>query len=362
MVLVPGEAAARGRTGLGRNHPGGATSASALAEGAAQHAGRFAGPPIGPGSDRVGAAHGSGEGMALEHGGAESGEHQRSAARPPDVQCGDDGHRLGRERRVERRGAHDTAQDQRDAARTPPPINKDQYLNARRLLRQHPKEEVFLLLMWSFAARAADIGGLQMEDLHVKGCSVAATIRRGKGAKFRGPYPVATTMAAEDAALLRRHCAQHRPADRLFLDLASVRAAVSSALRRTLPGACLPSVRKGAARHLVAHGVPEAEVARLTGHTRLDTLRRYLGYAENLTTEAREAQQRTVLLAPGPRPEAEIVTGEGRGHHPLQKIAAVAPPLLPSSASETRTSGERSARSKVFRPGSGGTGTPGPCT
>ncbi len=236
----------------------------------------------------------------------------------------------------------------------PPPVSKEEYLAARRTLRTCPQQECFLLLMWTFAARAADIGGIQVEDLVMENTGrIAATIRRGKGAKFRGPYPVAAILSLEDLALLRRHSASKRKDERLFIGLPEIRAAVAAALRSALSGAALPSVRKGAARHLVSSGVPETDVARLTGHTRLDTLRRYLGYAENLTTEARQAQEMTLPLARGPRQTGETSTAADASPHHPPNIAGGERQLSRSLACERKTCGAPSAPSKVDRRASG---------
>lgn len=245
----------------------------------------------------------------------------------------------------------------------PPPINKEQYLAARRILRPDTQHETFLLLMWSFAARAADIGGLNAEDVVIaEGGRIAATVRRGKGAKFRGPYPVAAVATMEDAALLARHMATRRPHERLFFGLPEIRSAVAKALQKALPGAGLPSVRKGAARHLVASDVPEHDVARLTGHTRLDTLRRYLGYAQNLTTEARAAQENTRPLAPGHRRTDVIPSAAAAEPHQQKNVAGGEPQLSQNLACARRTSGERSVVFKELTPESGGRRILGPCT
>jgi integrase len=89
--------------------------------------------------------------------------------------------------------------------------------------------------------------------------AVAMTIRKGKGARFRGPYGVASAVSKEN--------------------------------REKSAPQWVPSIRKGAARHLAAAGVPETDIARLMGHSRLDTLRRYLGYSKHLTTDAIKAQK-----------------------------------------------------------------------
>jgi hypothetical protein len=58
---------------------------------------------------------------------------------------------------------------------------------------------------------------------------------------------MAAVITAADAALLARHLSARRLQDRLFFGLPEIRAAVAQALKKILPEACLPSVRKGAA-------------------------------------------------------------------------------------------------------------------
>jgi hypothetical protein len=74
------------------------------------------------------------------------------------------------------------------------------------------------------------------------------------------------------------------------------------------------------------------EVARLTGHTRLDTLRRYLGCAENLTAEARQAQQNTAPLnatPPGHQQTAlTLQAGDASPHQPWSDAVGERPQWL----------------------------------
>lgn len=178
----------------------------------------------------------------------------------------------------------------------PEPIRIDQYLAARRsLATTSPVASLYLGMMWSFAARAGDISNLQARDVTFSAQKedgsypVSLTVRRGKAAKMRGPYPLGTLMTAEDASLLHSLVVEKTNRGRLFPDNA-VRELVRAALKAVSPGSALPSVRKGALRHITEMGVPEDQIMRLSGHTRADTLRRYLGYGLHLTWEAVVAQ------------------------------------------------------------------------
>jgi len=179
----------------------------------------------------------------------------------------------------------------------PPPLTFEQMQKARALLRHQPQAEMLLVLMWALAARASDVCGINAQDVHLKRPDrFSCTIRRGKGAKFRGPYPAATTLSPDDYGDLMKLLSQRRPDERLLTQQDALRNAVRKAIKEVAPGASLPSVRKGAARHMIECGMSEKAVMALLGHTRTDTFRRYLGYAEHLTREARRAQRQTRCL------------------------------------------------------------------
>lgn len=188
---------------------------------------------------------------------------------------------------------------EREAETHPPaPLHVDE-MNAayKELCRTHPTAALYLRLTWHCAARAGDTGSILTRDVHISELSetsptalVSITIRYGKGAKFRGPYAVGTRLQRADAALLLKLVHSRRPTQRLFADVKALRDQVRVAIRKANPKAALPSIRKGSARHMAAHGVSESDLMRITGHTRPDTLRRYLGYGLQLTKEAAAAR------------------------------------------------------------------------
>lgn len=184
----------------------------------------------------------------------------------------------------------------------PPPITRDQFEAARATLFGDTRAWLFLTLLWRFAARGGDIAGLNAQDVtlgdtarsgHVK---ITLTIRRGKGARFRGPYPSPSVLTPPEASQLQHLLAPLMPTDRLFPDASRLSNRCRGAIKTVLPAASIPSVRKGAARDLAARGIPEQEIARIMGHKNLDTLRKYLGYGENSTVETTELQERLAKL------------------------------------------------------------------
>lgn len=180
----------------------------------------------------------------------------------------------------------------------PPPINIVQYHQARQHLIQQPIPSLYLGMMWAFAARAGDIGQLRASDIHFNPTEDAAaptvrvslTVRRGKGARFRGPYTLASRLLRGDASLLQQLVTRRGPRQLLFSPLGPLKDTVRAALRVFCPQAALPSIRKGATRCLANNAATDEEVMRLTGHTRPATLQRYLGYGRHLTAEAVAAQ------------------------------------------------------------------------
>eukprot|EP00796_Vickermania_ingenoplastis_P000606 gene606-biopygen501 len=146
--------------------------------------------------------------------------------------------------------------------------------------------------MWACAARPGDIDQLRARDVHI-GESLSPgtvrfqlTIRRGKGARFRGPYVIPSVLSRQDASLLQGLLSRlATPDSRLFTDPTGVRIAVRRAIQSANSAAALPSLRKGAARALADGGMSEEALMRITGHTRVDTLRRYLGYGLHTTAE-----------------------------------------------------------------------------
>ncbi|ORC90002.1 TATE DNA Transposon [Trypanosoma theileri] len=188
--------------------------------------------------------------------------------------------------------------ENREPTNPPAPVTYEQMKKAHAALeRECPIAALYLMMMWCCAARAGDIATLLKKDVRVEQTTesdsltdLTMTIRYGKGAHFRGPYPVATILPRKDASVLQQVLNDRLRKQRLFPDAKALRDRVLQALRNENVLSSLPSVRKGSARHMAAQGVPEEQIMRLTGHTRLETLQRYLGYGHQLTREAELAR------------------------------------------------------------------------
>lgn len=195
----------------------------------------------------------------------------------------------------------------------------------RELRRKSPAAALYVTLMWCTAARAVDIERLQIrdvlftqpapeatpqdsvvaeqatertdltrvaEELGAEMVNITVHMKRGKGAHFRGPYTVFTALPRQEAAVLAELLATRRSALRLFPHIAQLRTEALGVICRVQPGAEMPSVRKGSIRFLAEKGLTQEELMRLTGHTRLETLLRYLGDGRRPTREEGERQAR----------------------------------------------------------------------
>eukprot|EP00796_Vickermania_ingenoplastis_P011491 gene11491-biopygen8342 len=166
-------------------------------------------------------------------------------------------------------------------------------------------------MMWALAARAGDVGALRKKDVTLSDQprqdgthSLGIVQKFGKGTRFRGTYWPASTLVQEEAAELKRQLNARSMGQKLFPfeEETELRTAVRTALQRQNRESALPSVRKGAIRHLAAQGVSEEDLMRLTGHKRVETLYRYIGHGLPITKEAVAAQDSAARVHhPAPR-------------------------------------------------------------
>lgn len=180
----------------------------------------------------------------------------------------------------------------------PAPVSLEQYSKAVSELRQtSARAALFLSMMWALAARAGDVTSLRVKDV-----ALASEVRLdgtvplgieqkyGKGTRFRGTYWPASTLHQEEASELRKAMSLRTASQRIFGDAEELKTRIRAALHRHNREAALPSVRKGAIRHLAKQGVSEEVLMRLMGHKRVETLYRYLGHSLPVTREGVAAQ------------------------------------------------------------------------
>ena len=195
-----------------------------------------------------------------------------------------------------------------------------------------PAARLFAQLLWSFAARAGDMRQVHPADVQVDDRYVTLTYRRGKAAAFWGPTAVRSVIDEDIRRRLRTHLAG-LPRDTTTIFSLATQATLSRALRPT--PFCLRSIRRGSLLELAAAGVTDERLCLLSGHKRLDTLRRYLGWGAASATQTAAADERHRLLGggwPTTRPGLHAGTRSARGQRTTRPPPFA--PISPPSAKE----------------------------
>ncbi|CUF10151.1 TATE DNA transposon, putative [Bodo saltans] len=185
-----------------------------------------------------------------------------------------------------------------------------------------PAVRLLLILCWIFAARAGDMRQIQSQDVKfaspVDGTSPEAgrrmlsiTFRSGKGAAFWGPFTVAAYIDDNTAKSLADHIRLRKANDTLFTE--TEQRSLASIVRDT--GAHdVRAIRRGRLQHLAACGASNEELRLLSGHKRVDTLLRYLGwglYSSSAAVAALAREQAEIQAAAVTGGEAPCPTKMG---------------------------------------------------
>ena len=156
-------------------------------------------------------------------------------------------------------------------------------------------------MVWHFASRVGDLRQCRPDDIVVGSASPASsadrdvthlvtiTFRYGKGAAFCGPFSVCCRLPATVASALVELLISARARPDAPLWASRDQSALSAAVAGSCPGCSLRSLRKGALVRAAAHGVPDGALMVLSGHRRMDTLHRYLGWGAASSTKAETA-------------------------------------------------------------------------
>jgi len=141
-----------------------------------------------------------------------------------------------------------------------------------------------VLLAWLTAARVGCIMQLKLEDISLAGAKMSITFRRGKGVRLRGPYTVHTTLPREYRDIYTEYTIMN-PKEFLFkTDSITERikrgVEVKDLLREVDKQLEQRSLRRGALQQLANKGASEELLMRFSGHQRVETLRRYLGWGK----------------------------------------------------------------------------------
>ncbi|CAD2216477.1 hypothetical protein, conserved [Angomonas deanei] len=183
-------------------------------------------------------------------------------------------------------------------------ISVSQFQDLHRKIRHTmPLTALYLRLMWCTAARAGDLDKLKIRDVWFQtGATrdaqtttllspqlgsdmipISVTMKRGKGAYFRGTYIIHTAIPREDADQLHQLMTHRRTNQLLFPKTKDRREEALWALKQVKERAIVPSIRKSALCFLAEQGLTEGELMAISGHTRLETLHRYLGVGRQPT-------------------------------------------------------------------------------
>ena len=189
-----------------------------------------------------------------------------------------------------------------------------------------PSVKAYLLLSWFTAGRLGDVTKLQDVQFidppssAVEGTEVRARFVRGKGPSFRGPYTVNCHVPPPDWRFLRTFVAGRG------MDLFTVADQISLTALLKAQGLEARSVRKGRLIHLAERGAGSDELMALSGHLRLDTLRRYLGDAGRLFAHKNDAGSQAAAAIPNsgsvstPPPPIAVLSGGGATARPVNKM------------------------------------------
>jgi hypothetical protein len=174
------------------------------------------------------------------------------------------------------------------------------------------ESRVGLILQFYTAARVGDVAQLHVPDLQLDPTTrhVKVTIRRGKVIARRGPYCVNTYLSSDHFQELEafidkraRELQRIPQAPTLFsysvTQLASI---MRCDLRAASPNTAQPlttrAIRRGALQTMAKNGVPVETLLTFSGHTNVNTLKRYLNFGRILSVEEAGAQAAARFLAP----------------------------------------------------------------
>jgi ribonuclease HI len=171
---------------------------------------------------------------------------------------------------------------------------------------------LLLQMMWYWASRPKEMREVRPCDIVIKqarpdGCShVSITFHTGKVVPYCGPYTIHVILPKRVTCAVRAAVESVSPDAALFTTRdQAILAGVIGGLQGHgdgLPRLNLRSIRRGSVLHLAASGVRDVELQLLTGHKRMDTLMRYLGWGR---------ESATMREAAAARQQADAIRGAG---------------------------------------------------
>jgi integrase len=209
---------------------------------------------------------------------------------------------------------------------------------------------MLLQLMWHFAARPKEMREARPYDivfgdqLADRASHVSVTFVTGKVVPVCGPYTIHVVLPKEVVCELRGFVNGKPALVALFTenDQAALSKAIASLRAPDQQRLGLRSVRRGALLHLAGKGVGDVELVQLSGHKRMDTLHRYLGWGRSSAT---------MRLAASARHRAQITGGAEHGEPARQDLSpAQQPPKMGPNSGFKGRAGKRVPKPPSFFP------------
>lgn len=165
---------------------------------------------------------------------------------------------------------------------------------------QDLKVRTLLAASWAFAARVGDMRQVEARDVllppnNKQTTPTAITFRKGKGGAFWGAYTIHTVLPLDTWKDMAEVINQRKSNTSLWTtaDQRRLSALVNS------NGLNLRSIRRGALLHNANRGVSDNDLQYLSGHKRIDTLMRYLGWGVESSSSKEAALKRHTLTGAG---------------------------------------------------------------
>ena len=245
--------------------------------------------------------------------------------------------------------------------RDPPVMTLLQFQHLQRNMKD-ARARLLLQLCWFMAGRVGDVRQLLPPDVQLSQLDdknhMVATFRAGKGSVFWGPYSIHCTLTAPCAKDMAYLLAHTPSATSLFTQ--RDQRCLSEAVKKV--DLELRSIRRGSLMHLAQHGIGDSYLQLLSGHKRLDTLHRYLGWGTHSSTAIKAASRRDDAATKGAGrtfvepPRMDIHSDVGNHELPYISFtertegAGVEPPKMGLHSGFSGMEGRRIARPPPFFP------------
>ena len=155
-------------------------------------------------------------------------------------------------------------------------------------------------MSWAFAARVGDMRQVEAKHLRLppnnnRLMPTTVTFKKGKGGAFWGAYTIHAVLPIDTWKDMAELVKIRRNAPSLWTTTDQRK--LSSMVNEN--GITLRSIRRGALLHNAHRGVSDSDLQYLSGHKRIDTLMRYLGWGVESSSAKEAAQTRHALVGAG---------------------------------------------------------------